>query len=203
MKFNKLKIFLESKEQTIALVPGSFKPPTAAHWNMITKYSEIVGPEGKVIIFISSPKKEKRLSTNGKEITPKISKEIFNIYKEDTPNSENIEIKISEFPSPITTTCEYAKEYLNNSKYNIIFGASTKKDDKGNPDWYRWKFLPNWIKKENLKFNLIDPEKTAVDSFKNISASEVRNLKSPKKLVNYIPNNISNENKEKIKDLLF
>ena len=43
--------------RTIALVPGSMKPPTIGHVGMIKRYSEMVAkrPNGKVYVFVSNP----------------------------------------------------------------------------------------------------------------------------------------------------
>ena len=43
--------------RTIALVPGSMKPPTVGHAGMIKRYSELVAskPNGKVYVFVSNP----------------------------------------------------------------------------------------------------------------------------------------------------
>ena len=43
--------------RTIALVPGSMKPPTVGHAAMIKRYSELVSnsPNGKVYVFVSNP----------------------------------------------------------------------------------------------------------------------------------------------------
>ena len=66
------KVFITESQQefphTIALVGGSYKPPTAAHWYMVEQY---VAKADEVIILISDPKNPKsiRRTANGTVIT--------------------------------------------------------------------------------------------------------------------------------------
>lgn len=153
---------------TIALLAGSFKPPTAGHWYMVREYAKMAD---QVIIIISNPtaKDSIRLTANGKQITPEMSKEIFEIYADRYGLQDKVKVEVSSQPSPVNAMYDKIDAMSN---CNIILGVSKKNDD-----YKRFDTADEYVKDRN-DVNLIDPKKTAVKpgaiGGKVISASDLR-----------------------------
>ena len=83
-----------STKPTVAIVPGSFKPPHKGHYEMIRQYSQLAY---RVLVLISAPSaKSQRETKDGKIITPEMAKKILEIY---TAGLGNVDIEISPTPS--------------------------------------------------------------------------------------------------------
>ena len=79
--FNVINEFVHINEQpnteTIAMIPGSFKPPHKGHYAMIEHFSNI---SDRVIVVISEPRESIRRTPGGKIITGNDAREILDIY---------------------------------------------------------------------------------------------------------------------------
>ena len=134
----------EIEKQTIAIVPGAFKPPHKGHADMVSQYAEMAD---KVIVLISKPTKKARTLPNGREVTATDSKRIWEeVFGPDLP--ENVEVQISTMASPLSAAFEAIGK---NGDFNpetdiVILGASDKEDSKGYPDWHRWKAAERYAK---------------------------------------------------------
>ena len=114
----------EAGGQTIAIVPGAFKPPHAGHLAMVEEYAN---KADNVVILISSPLKSGRKLPNGREITAEDSKKIWDVYTRHLPN---VEVQISPHASPITATYDFiGTDGPLEIGTNVILGASTKGGD--------------------------------------------------------------------------
>lgn len=184
--------------KTIAIVPGAFKPPTAGHLDMIKKYSKLANT---VIIIISDPQSSKSLrkTITGKEITPIISRDIFELYLKKY-SINNAEIFISNSPSPVTAAFEYAENNLKN--VNVIFGSSKK----GN-DYKRWSSAKKYFSEHNKDINILDPKEYSVDPltgiFGDISATDIRNnVNDIKILKKLLPSKLNDNDIKYIQNIL-
>lgn len=188
MKFiDIIRIISEVKRETIAVVPGSFKPPHAGHADMISKYSKIADD---VIVIISAPGKQKRLTKSGKEITPEMAKKIFEIYKK-VLGWKNVEFVISNAPSPVKAAYDYVEELKD---VDVLLGAS----DKGG-DYKRWMSATKYFAEHNPSVTIIDPQKAAVKAYKEVSASTIRdNVDNPAIIKELLPDKLSDKDIEKI-----
>lgn len=123
--FSKFNFLLESMndEPKVAIVPGSFKPPHKGHYAMIEHYSKLVGPQGKVLVFVSkpSPKSERKLP-NGKTISPELAKKILEIF---TKSLGNVAVEVTPV-SPVKS-CYDIGERLESGI--LVFGCSKKDND--------------------------------------------------------------------------
>ena len=136
---------------TIAIVPGSFKPPHMGHLKMVEEYAN---SNNKVIVLISNPVKNVRTMPDGSSISADKSLQMWNAF---AAHLDNVEIMVSPgAASPMTATFEMlsAPEPLNTGDV-ITLGASRK-----GGDWKRWVGAPN-VKgvREDLEFR--DPGETA------------------------------------------
>lgn len=114
------KLLKEEKNQgfeSVAIIPGAFKPPHLGHVAMVNHYSKLAD---KVIIYISNPKGEKsQRSINGfGNVTAPMSLQLWNIL---LGNLSNVEVKISETPSPVAIA------------YDSVMPANPAKDYAGTP----------------------------------------------------------------------
>ena len=201
-KLFKQVFITESKQEfskTIALVGGSYKPPTAAHWYMVEQYA-IKADE--VIILISDPKNPKsiRRTANGTIITAQMAKEIFDIYITRYNFQKKVKAIISPESSPITALFKYIDNNLQD--VNVIMGVSKKGGDEA-----RFKSAEKYYA-DNEHINLLNPLETAVEPYldKNgqpISATDVRNnIGNIEVIKNYLPEKLTPGDIQKILNIL-
>ena len=175
-------------QDVVVFVPGSFKPPHRGHYEMVEKYSKQY-PQGKIKVLISKPGKAKiRYTADGKEITPQVAKEIFEYY---TSHLHNVEIDISPAASPVGVAFEALRDLEPGTV--AVLGASKKPDDKGVPDWAKFKSAPAWVEKNNIDVKVLDPEETAVNvttaGDQALNAGDIRkNPRDIELLKRYVPN---------------
>ena len=105
-----------NRKETVAILPGKFKPPHRGHLDMIKHYLE---QADRVVVLISPKAKD--------GITPQVSEEILKMYINDAGLS-NVDIEISADSSPVRAAIEYGNEPEMEGT-NIILGASTKGGD--------------------------------------------------------------------------
>jgi cytidyltransferase-like protein len=180
---------------TIALVPGSFKPPHKGHYEMIRQYSQLAYD---VLVLVSAPaEKSQRVTKDGKVITPEIAKRILELYTNDLGN---VDIQISPIPSPVGAAYAALEEISSDpprtavGKPKVVLGAS-KKDN----DWKRWLGAAEWAVKQGLDIEVMDPALTAVDIVAcpdgcPYSASNIRdNFDDPLAIARDIPDHVDPE----------
>jgi len=100
---------LEQEGQNIALVPGGFKPPTIGHFALVDEVSKNSNID-KVIVLIGHKNRD--------GVSKEESKEVWDIYKKYLPS--NIEIQISENPSPISDVASLIKNNPQNTYYPVV-----------------------------------------------------------------------------------
>ena len=124
-----------------------------------------------------------------KEITPETSKEIFEIFINAYNLNDKVSVEVSESASPITDTINFVNYKCKNCK--ILLGVSEKGGDDS-----RWNGINKTIKNDTVE---VIPSPVQVTTM--ISATDVRNnINNLKK--EYFPDKLSNEDFEKIKELL-
>ena len=101
---------------SVAVVPGAFKPPHIGHAGMVDHYLKLAD---KVIVYISDPKSAKSQRTiAGKIVTAEMSKAMWEILVAGNPN---VEVRISPAPSPVTIA------------YDSVMPANPEKNYEGTP----------------------------------------------------------------------
>ena len=196
--FSKFNFLLESmeNEQKVALIPGSFKPPHKGHYAMIEHYSKLVGPTGKVIVFVSKPSaKNARKTKDGKVIEPETVKQILDIF---CKNLGNVEVEVSQV-SPVKS-CYDIGERLDSGV--LIFGCSKKGDDIK-----RFKQIKQYIESRNPNLIVLDPITTAVDVTNSgdnaVSATDFREaFDDPRRMMEFLPDHLNDGTKEQIINIL-
>jgi hypothetical protein len=135
----------------------------------------------------------KRKTAEGKEITPQVAKEIFEYY---TSNLHNVEVDISPEASPVGVAFEALKDL--EPETVAVLGASKKPNEKGVPDWAKFKSAPAFAEKNNIDVKVLDPEETAVDVTTDegheLSARDIRNNPRDIELLKrYVPDHVNAE----------
>ena len=166
--------------ETVAIVPGAFKPPHMGHVNMVEQYAEVAD---RVIILISAPTKNARKLPNGKEITADHSRQIWNLFVGTNPK---VEVYESSHASPINAAYEISGKAGHREKVaekmgmdpisagdTIILGASNKGGDAT-----RWTGAERYVGDD---LNLISPMESAVEPLMRsngepFSATDMRNF---------------------------
>jgi hypothetical protein len=147
----------DTSPQTIAIVPGAYKPPHKGHLDMVIKYLTGEGisvPKAdKVIVIISKPTLKGRYLPDGTEVGVAESEKLWNQLIGGMPG---VDVQISKnHASPINAGYEIVgADTKIPAGTNIILGASQKGED-----WKRWSGAEKYVS-ETL--NLIDPESSAV-----------------------------------------
>ena len=259
----------EFEDMTLAIVPGSFKPPHKGHWEMVMNYVDKVDKVivlisnistkaissrplslsnlqrcGKIVDYAKTKLKDNqelqeklnvnaenlsfdqlseilnlilemniednkfnsmiqkyldalrkglfgsiRKTANNTEITPEMSKEIFEIFAKAYGVQDKVDIRISESASPINATYGLVNNACKNCK--ILLGVSNKGGDEA-----RWNDLKQ--SEENPTNQLIS---SPVDVQTMLSATQLReginNLQK-----DWFPENLSNEDFQEIKNIL-
>jgi hypothetical protein len=166
--------------ETVAIVPGAFKPPHMGHVDMVERYAQ--GAD-RVIILISSPTRGGRKLPNGREITAEDSEKIWNLFVGSNPK---VEVYKSSHASPINAAYEISGKTGTREKVaetmgmdpisagdTIILGASNKGGDAK-----RWTGARKYVGDD---LELIDPAQSAVEPLARptgepYSATDMRNL---------------------------
>lgn len=196
--FSKFNFLLESmeNEMKVAIIPGSFKPPHKGHYEMIRHYSELVGPQGNVLVFVSKPSaKAQRTTSDGKVISPELAKQILEIYCSNLPN---VQIEITPV-SPVKS-CYDIGERLDSGV--LIFGCSKKGEDIK-----RFVQIKKYIESKNPNLIVLDPVTTAVDASASedgvVSATDFRNaFGDPKSMMQFLPDHLNDGTKMKVIEML-
>lgn len=179
----------DTQDTYYAVVPGSFKPPHKGHYAMIKHYSDMVGTDGKVFVYISKPSpRSERTTALGKPISAEIAREILALYCANLPN---VSIKVSEI-SPVKDAYDFGK---NINSGTVIFGCSKKGDDIK-----RWNNVKSYYQKNYPNVYVVDPVTTAVDATSSevgaVSASDFRNAFGDKeKMKQFLPDHLSEQQK--------
>jgi len=107
----------EVSAATVALFPGSFKPPHKGHMAIVeylaSKYDE-------VIVIVSAPLKEARSSINARTAA-----DIFNLYIKDA-GLRNAQTIVSNFPSPMGEAYSIVEKTDFNPNTKVVIATSTK-----------------------------------------------------------------------------
>jgi len=177
--------FADTPGQTIALVPGAFKPPHRGHADMVRRYAtgDGVPKADRTIILISNPKGALRtLPHDGSEVSAEHSRRIWETVFSDVTNLPGVEIQVadSEMRSPVSIAYEYISETSPldiKAGDDIILGASRK-----DRDFMRWKGASEY-KKKKRGVNVLAGEEYAVvpserSDNKPFSAGDSRQLVS-------------------------
>jgi len=111
------EMLMEQNEgETVAILPGKFKPAHRGHLDMIKHYAQLAD---RVVVLVSPKEKD--------GITAQTAAEIINIYLDDA-NITNTDVEIAQFASPVRAAMEYGNlPEMKGTK--IILGASTKGGD--------------------------------------------------------------------------
>jgi cytidyltransferase-like protein len=187
------------QNETVAIVPGAFKPPHMGHVNMVEQYAQVAN---RVIILISAPTKNARKLPNGKEITADHSRQIWNLFVGANPK---VEVYESSHASPINAAYEISGRAGEREKAaekmgmdpisagdTIILGASNKGGDAK-----RWTGADRYVGSD---LNLVPPMESAVEplnrpSGEPFSATDMRNLlgdipANKKQLMDFVGENV-------------
>ena len=156
-------------KEIVAILPGKFKPAHRGHLDMIRHYLEHAD---RVVVLISPKEKD--------GITADVSERLLQMYVRDA-GLQDVDIEVSEYPSPI----QAAMEYGNNPEMEgtkIILGASSKGGDAVE------RFAKN-VQKYVDDAEVLDPLDYAFDPVGEvISATDFRNaIKNDEDIDKFIP----------------
>ena len=153
--------------ETVAFVPGAYKPPHLGHLKMVEQYANRDDVD-RVIILISSPKKKNRTLDDGTVVKATHAEDVWKLLLTSAGLADNpkVDLRISSEPSPIGATLDMiGPNGILKPGDSIILGASDKPVDEGSdiPDWHRWLFVQP--KDVMSGVEILDLESNAVEAF--------------------------------------
>lgn len=167
----------------VAIIPGSFRPPTDGHFKMIRHYA---GSCDAVAVIISNPEKDLRETSTGVPISPETSKRIIETALGDAEIG-NVRVFIAE-GSPVK---EIWNILGNLGDREVVLGMGTKDDADGRFG----RIVDEFQGKRGLK--IVPPSETAFDSGDDYSASDLRErIGDEEYLRGHLPQCLSPENME-------
>lgn len=188
------------EEHSVAIFPGSFKPPHKGHMAVV---SYLATMHDEVIIIVSDPVTQKSIRS---DITAQQAADIFNMYINDA-NFNNAVAIAPNIPSPIGAAYDIIKnkQFPPNTK---VFVATSTKDAGRYPQEKLNKIASNNPSRPSVTEVTI-PAITS-DTGKPFSATDFRNTidlvkkgKQPiESLYDFMPEYVSDNSKEKIAYLL-
>ena len=148
--------------RTVALVPGSFKPPHKGHFEMFKHYAN---DADEVLVVISDPQNPNSIRTTeaGKYVPAEVAEDIFRIYAE---NEGIRNIRFHKDPAPVKFVYDYFAERTQPGD-KIILGVGGKGEDAA-----RYKNAAKYAP-EGVEF-VVDVFST-VGGDTPMSASDIRN----------------------------
>lgn len=188
------------EEHSVAIFPGSFKPPHKGHMAVV---SYLASMHDEVIVIVSDPTKKKSIRS---DITTQQAADIFNMYIQNA-NFNNAIAVASDIPSPIGAAYDIIqnKQFPPNTK--VVVATSTK--DAGRyPQQTLDKAASNNPSKP-IASEMTIPAITD-DSGKPFSATDFRNAialvikdnEPIESLYDFMPEYVSDDSKERIAYLL-
>ena len=162
-------IMEQNKGETVAILPGKFKPAHRGHLDMIKHYSKIAD---RVVVLVSPKPRD--------GVTAKTAEVILNLYLDDA-NLTNVDVEIPDAPSPVGAAMNYGnRPEMKGTK--IILGASTKGGDAAE------RFAGN-VQKYVEDAEVLNPLDYAFDPVGEvISASDFRNaLRDGEDIERFLP----------------
>ena len=175
--------------ETVAIVPGAFKPPHRGHLDMVKHYADNAD---RVIVMVS-PKT--RQTPSGRDVTQNESIAIWKLYFENA-GLENVKVVPSPHPSPVRSAYDYVGEIAEPGEM-VILGTSTKGGDQS-------RFAKNVEKYAKEGVKVLDPMKYAFDPIgEQLSATDFRAALESGELetARFLPNGISPEDVLEIMDI--
>jgi hypothetical protein len=168
------------KTETVAIIPGAFKPPHRGHLDMVKHYSD---RSDRVIVMVS-PKA--RQTPDGKDITQENSLDVWNYYFK-VLNLNNVKAIPSPHPSPVRSAYEYVGEDAQPGEM-VILGTSTKGGDQS-------RFAKNVQQYAKEGVTVLDPMKFAFDPIgEELSATDFRTALETGDIGKFLPRGINPQN---------
>lgn len=174
------KQFLEKLEnaETIAVLPGGFKPPTNGHFQAL---ENILQSADKGVVFIGKSPRD--------GIDQEMAYQIWNIYVPYLSKP----VKIIKSPvTPVQSTYDLAVEHNN---VNLIVGAGAKDSDITRYN----SFIKNPEKYPHVEIKQIDIQGGGISGTK---VREMIAMKDPTVVDYFVPQQIRETDKERIKSIL-
>ena len=135
-----------AEPKIIALVPGSFKPPTRGHLEMVKWYADRAD---EVRVIISQPTQNVRPipGVRPKGVTVGDAMKIWELMTAGIPG---VTIDKSDKASPMQVVFDEIRDDDEKipPRSTVLLGASEKVDDKENPDWHRWVGAEEYARKD-------------------------------------------------------
>lgn len=189
---------LEPNRKTVVLLPGSFKPPHKGHFNLIKQLSEKEGVD-KVIVLISVPVAKVRSDITGEQ-----AKEIFEIYATSEDLGSDVEFVVSPTPSSVGAAYGFIQNNEFEPNTQVILATSTADAGRFSQEKLD-KYAKNNPTNPSVTFTELAPTMGSTD--KKVSATDMRTIladpsEDKQKLKNYMPDKLSDEDKEKVISIL-
>ena len=165
-----------STKETVAIVPGAFKPPHRGHLDMVKHYADNAD---RVVVMVS-PKSRK--CPSGQDVSQDMSIAIWELYLNKS-GLNNVEVIPSPHPSPVRSAYEYVETTAQPGE-NVILGTSTKGGDQS-------RFAKNVQAYAKEGVRILDPMKFAFDPVgEQLSACDFRSSAESSDISRFLPSGV-------------
>jgi len=181
-------ILNETAEKVVALFGGGFKPPTKGHLEVVNQGIKQNPEVTEVIILVGGGKRKKYdIVTQGQAV------KIWNLYKD--LGLINKPVKVEPVDSPFDGYKDYLRKHPNDKVYVFIGSRSNDEDDQKDVK-QRTAFVKNYSK------NVIPKEIGTAGGVSGTKAREYLNTGDIRTLRTMFPENLTDEDFDKILNIL-
>lgn len=186
-------------------IAGAFRPPNWRQWQMISYYSDLVGPENEVIVIVSNPKSDKsqHRMADGRAISSEDAVRILEIFR-DSENRSNVTIMESEEASPVRTVYGIVTDPESFSDCDILIGCY-----RDEADFKKWDRLEAKAAEDNPSVTILDYRKFAYrrsyENFAHVISSLQRRTGGVtlEDETDVLPKFLSDAEKEKVLQIIY
>lgn len=165
-------VLTHPQEKTIAVFPGSFKPPHAGHYRIVDELKNLKTPDGfhicnKIIILISNKARIAQSDSKTTYITADMAKELWDLYISNEDAQTRIEVRVTEHDTPIKGIYELMLNEMSPGETLLL----VKSDKDSDSD--RFNAFEDFSKEYDLGIKVIQQGMNIFSA--GISASNMRN----------------------------
>jgi len=188
-------VLTHPQEKTIAIFPGSFKPPHAGHYRIIEELKKLKTPDGfhicnKIIILISNKARMAQSDSKTTYVTAEIAKELWDLYVSNEDAQTRIEVRVADHDTPIKCVYDIMLNEMSPGETLML----VKSDKDANSD--RFNAFSDFSDEYDLGVKVIAKEMNIFSA--GISASNMRNWIADgdeDRFKGFLPDHLSSEDR--------
>jgi hypothetical protein len=183
-------------KKTIAIFPGSFKPPHAGHYKVVEELLNRKNPEGfhvinNVVVLISNKARMAQSPEASVYITADISEQLWKLYTETVNSDARVDVRIADHDTPIKCIFDYMLNEMAPTENLLLIKSSKDKDSD------RFNIFDKFSRDNGLDIQVEIEEMNVYSA--GVSASNMRNWIADNdegKFKGFLPDHLAAEEQE-------